>query len=170
MWTFTDLENYRTVILGEVRTGKTKLTQKLLEEAETLEKDIAVIDMAPEYKDDIGGKLTPAATTDYYTIDIVTPRLTGKTEKEVEQLATLNKDRIEDLFNQYTPKPVLFMNDISIYLQRGSVDAVVSIMSSSETCIMNGYFGTSLGEDVFSMEEKRKMMKLQRFCDKIIWR
>lgn len=170
MWTFTDLENYRTLILGEVRTGKTKLTQKLLEEAETLEKDIAVIDMAPESRDGVGGKLIPAATTAYYTTDIVTPRLTGKTEKEMEQLAALNKNRIEDLFNQYLPKPVLFMNDVSIYLQRGTVDALVLIMSSSRTCIMNGYFGTSLGEDVFSIKEKKKMMKLQPFCDKIIWR
>lgn len=170
MWTYTDLESYRTLILGEVGTGKTKLTQKLLNEAETLHNDIAVIDMAPVYRKGIGGKLIPADTTAYYTADIVTPRLTGKTAKETEQLAVLNKNRIEDLFNQYVPKPVLFMNDVSIYLQRGTVSMLLSVLSSSKTCIMNGYFGTSLGEDMFSLKEKRQMIKLQTHCDKLIWR
>ena len=170
MWTYTDHENYKTLILGEVRTGKTKLTQDLLKEAETLHRDIAVIDMGPESNQGIGGKLIPADTTAYYTTDIVTPRLTGKTEKETEQLAALNKKRIDNLFNQYTPKPVLFINDVSIYVQCGNIDALVTIMSFSVTCIMNGYFGTSLGEDIFSITERKKMIKLQKYCDKIIWK
>jgi hypothetical protein len=169
MWRFIDLEHQKVLIRGEVGTGKTQLTQGLLEEAEALRREIAVIDMAPEPKNGAGGKLNPGKS-DYYTTDIKTPRLSGTTEKEVIELAELNKKRIEGLFSIYNPKDVLFMNDVSIYLQRGKVERIVSVMSSSSTCIMNGYFGTSLGEDSFSAEERRKMIELQKFCDIIIRR
>ncbi len=170
MWRFTDLENSRTLILGDVHTGKTQLTQKLLEEAESLKRDIAVIDMAPEKKSDIGGKLTPSSTTFYYTTEIATPRLSGKTEKEVIELAEMNKKRIDELLKEYKPRNVLFINDVSIYLQRGKVETIVSLLSSSKTCILNGYFGSSLGKDPFSLEERKKMTELQIFCHNTIWR
>jgi hypothetical protein len=169
MWKFITLEHQNVLIRGEVGTGKTRLTQRLLEEAEALGRKIAVIDMAPEPQNGAGGKLNPG-TSDYYTTDIETPRLSGTTEKEIVELAELNKQRIEDLFNIYKPRDVLFMNDVSMYLQRGNVERIVSVMSSSRTCILNGYFGTSLGEDSFSEEERRKMIELQKFCDIIIRR
>lgn len=169
---FTDLEGEYTLILGEVHTGKTQMTQKLLNEAEALTRKISVIDMAPQPKNGkkVGGKLDPGKPTVYYTTPIETPRLSGKTLKEVYTLAELNKKRIEKIFEKYEPTEVLFMNDVSIYLQRGEVTRLVTVISSAQTCVMNGYFGTSLGEDTFSNEERSKMIELQKFCHHIIWR
>ncbi|MGD2247295.1 MAG: hypothetical protein PVF58_02740 [Candidatus Methanofastidiosia archaeon] len=172
MWTFTDLEGEYTLILGEVHTGKTQLTQKLLKEAETLKKEIAVIDMAPQFENErkVGGKLCPGKNTVYYTTTIETPRLSGETLNEVFALAELNKEKIEKIFDIYVPKEVLFMNDVSIYLQRGNFKTLVNIISSAQTCIMNGYYGTSLGKDRLSQEERSQMVKLQKYCHNIIRR
>ncbi|MBU7048530.1 MAG: hypothetical protein HXS54_19020 [Theionarchaea archaeon] len=173
MWRFTDLEHHTCLILGELSTGKTSLTQVYLDEAIHLQRSVAVIDMAPERKRGVGGKLvckSNAETCKYYTAAIVTPRLSGKTEKEIVNLADLNRDRIDDIFNKYEPRDVLFINDVSIYLQRGNVEQIVSLISLSQTCIMNGYFGFSLGDDKFSQEERKKMIELQKYCNKIIWR
>lgn len=172
MWKFTDLENHRCLILGELNTGKTSLTQVLLNEAEALRKSIAVIDMAPDKKTGVGGKLVCDCDNncDYYTTEITTPRLSGKTPEEVINLAELNKQRIDNLLEKYNSRDVLFINDVSIYLQRGDVRKIVHVMSLSKTCIINGYFGTRLGNDSFSQEERTRMKELQNHCDKIIWR
>ncbi|MBU6996505.1 MAG: hypothetical protein HXS41_14090 [Theionarchaea archaeon] len=171
MWKFTELQNKKTLILGEVHTGKTWLTQSLLQEAESLTSNIAVIDMAPDPIKGVGGKLQPTSPeTAYYTTDILTPRLSGKTAGEIIQLAETNKKRIESLFQNYVPRDVLFINDISIYLQRGSVKTIVHVISSSHTVIMNGYLGTSLGEDPFSQRERESILSLQEFCDVLIRR
>lgn len=168
MWAYPDLEEHRCLIVGEVNTGKTQLTQNLLDEAESLEKAITVIDMAPERKEGVGGRLK--TKSDYYTTHIETPRLTGKTIKEIISLAEGNKERIEALFEKIILKDVLFINDVSLYLQRGDVARIVSLLEAVQTSILNGYFGTSLGEDPFSMEERKKMIELQEHCDRIIWR
>ena len=63
---FSSMIHRRTMILGDVSTGKTKLTARLLTEALRSEKQesITVIDMAPEerlYKGKpIGGSITKA--------------------------------------------------------------------------------------------------------------
>lgn len=182
MWTYPDLDGHKCLIVGEVNTGKTKLMQTLLCEAESLGKAITVIDLAPRERKRIGtgngeeegegvmvgGRLKTDA--DYYTTHIDTPRLTGKTIKEVISLAEGNKKRIEALFEKVHLKDVLFINDVSLYLQRGDIARIVSLMESVHTSILNGYFGTSLGEDPFSMEERKKMIELQEQCDRIIWR
>lgn len=171
MWKFTDLQNKKTLIIGEVHTGKTQVTQSLLQEAESLTNNIAVIDMAPEPTKGVGGKLQPTSPeTAYYTTDIVTPRLSGKTAREIIELAETNKKRIESLFQTYIPRSILFINDVSIYLQRGRVKTIVHIISSSHTVIMNGYLGTSLGEDPFSQKERESMLTLQGLCDILIRR
>ena len=172
MWKFTDLENHSCLILGGLNTGKTSLTQALLNEAEALGRFIAVIDIAPNKKTGVGGKLVCYCDNncDYYTTEIATPRLSGKTPEEVINLAELNKQRIDNLFKKYTPRDVLFINDVSIYLQRGDVKKIVHVMSLSKTCIINGYFGTRLGNDLFSQQERTKMVELQNHCDRIIWR
>jgi hypothetical protein len=168
MWTYPDLKGHRCLIVGEVNTGKTQLTQDLLCEAESLGEAITVIDLGPEVREGVGGRLKTEA--DYHTTHIDAPRLTGKTIKEVISLAEGNKRRIETLFDKITLKDVLFINDVSLYLQRGAVERIVSLLEAVQTSILNGYFGTSLGEDPFSMEERKKMIELQKQCDRIIWR
>ncbi len=64
MYSFNDLKGKRTLIRGNVRTGKTRLTVRLLEEAVRLglAQAITVIDMAPRSQEhegrSVGGRIS----------------------------------------------------------------------------------------------------------------
>lgn len=144
----------RTLIIGDVGTGKTKLTVELLEEAvrKSHGEEITIIDMAPAttfVKDrKIGGKLSEhteaTKSVRYLTPEKVeTPRLRAQSAEELLELVRLNEERIKPLLTRYieNPTPILFINDISIYLQQGSAEPVLSAAKKAETFIANGYYG-----------------------------
>jgi hypothetical protein len=146
--------------MGNVRTGKTKLTVELLEEAVGLgiSKDITVIDMAPRTKMvrglSIGGRLSEltVALRDvrYLTPpEVVTPRLEAASAKELLSMVRLNAERIRPLIEDYVerPTPVLFINDVSIYLQSGSAEPVLAVAALAGTFIANGYYGEFFSKD-----------------------
>jgi hypothetical protein len=165
--------NKKTIIIGEVNTGKTaclgEILTRFLEEGET---DITVIDMAPENVKGIGGKMIKAGiyAIRYFTAQIVAPRLTGKTDQEVRMLAEHNAKLINDIFVEYLKNPtkVLFINDISLYLQAGDLNKLLSLLSSTSTVIMNGYYGFSLGGGKLGKRERKNMNALQKRCNNVI--
>lgn len=153
-YSFNHLLGKKSLIMGDVRTGKTKLTAELLEEAVELgfTKKITVIDMAPktEVVDErsIGGRLseiTMAYTKVRYLSPngVETPRLRATSAGELLSMIRLNIERIKPLLEECiaAPSSILFINDISIYLQSGSIDPVLAATGRAETFIANGYYG-----------------------------
>jgi hypothetical protein len=167
------IQNRKTIIMGEVNTGKTAYSVEVLKRfKERGETEIAVIDMAPESIKGIGGKMPNEAVRDvrYYSVQVVAPRLTGKTEDEIQSLASHNAKSIEDAFGEYEkgPSKVLFINDISLYLQAGGLTRLYSVLNSTPTVVMNGYYGDSLGGGKLGKRERKNMEELERECDTVI--
>lgn len=152
----------KTAYLAEILT-------RFLEEGET---NLTVIDMAPESIKGIGGKMSRDGINSlrYYTARIVAPRLVGRTVDEVEMLAKENARLIDGIFIEYlkNPSKVLFINDISLYLQAGDLDKLLSFLSATPTVIMNGYYGSSLGGGKLGRRERQNMKVLQKRCDRVI--
>ncbi len=181
---FSGLLGKKTLITGTVRTGKTKLTVDLLEEAVGLGYSalVTVIDMAPESVTvggkSIGGRLsefTEACQEVRFLTPhrVETPRLTAKSAEELLNLVRLNAGSIKPLLEEYIeePSPILFVNDISIYLQSGSTEPVLEAMVLAETFIANGYYGEYFREDLetgVSGIEREMMDQLASHMDTVI--
>lgn len=170
------LEEYwgkRTLILGDVNSGKTQMTLELLTLAIDLKRDeVAVLDLAPEKTRGIGGKMQIPShpLVSYHTVTIVPPRLTGRDNTEVEAYGLRNAKEIEELFSTYlkNPKRILVINDVSLYLQKGDFRRLLEVLRPSHTVIINGYYGKALGDSSFSEKEKKQMNRLAKACDRVI--
>ncbi len=170
------LEEYwgkKTLILGDVNSGKTRMTLEVLTLIVDQRRDeVAVLDLAPEKTRGIGGKMeVPShALISYHTTTIIPPRLTGRDNDEVEAYGLRNAKAIEELFSTYlkNPKKTLAINDVSLYLQKGNPDRLLEVLGSSHTAIINGYYGKALGNSSFSKREKRQMDRLVKVCDQVI--
>ncbi len=171
--TVEEFRNKKTIIIGEVNTGKTACLGEILDRfMEAGATEIAVIDMAPERVKGIGGKMRTECfgSISYYTAQIVAPRLMGKTEHEVQMLAEHNVKLIDNIFAEYLKNPckVLFINDVSLYLQAGDPNKLFSLFDSSPTVIINGYYGYSLGGGKLGKRERENMNALRKRCDRVI--
>ncbi len=168
-----NLRGKKTLIIGEINTGKTTLTKRILELFLAAgEEDIAIIDMAPERIKNVGGKMRVGYSTPvrYYTTRIVPPRLTGKSDEEVERLARENATLLDGIMETYLKNParLLIINDVSIYLQAGKLETLLELINSTPTVVMNGYYGNSLGGGKLGERERQKMKFLQGLIDHII--
>ena len=165
--------NKRTIIVGEVNTGKTAYLGEILKRfLEGGEAEIALIDMAPESIKGIGGKMSMQGVDSarYYTAQISAPRLAGKSVDQTEALAGLNAELIEGIFEKYVKNPgkTLFINDVSLYLQTGDLHKLILFLDFTPTVIMNGYYGFSLGGGELGKRERHNMEELQKRCDRVI--
>jgi GTPase SAR1 family protein len=177
----SDLVGRRTLIAGDVGTGKTRLTRRLLDEAlEMGLEDVVVIDMAPGAVDvnslPVGGVLADAHYRDIrylQTDDIKTPRLSARTPEELLQMADHNKHQVEKMLEAFDSDPsgTLFVNDVSIYLQRGSVERLWETLRRADTVVANGYRGDRLRADMdtgLSKGERERMDELASRMDRVI--
>jgi len=163
----------KTLILGDVNSGKTQMTLGVLARIIDHKRDkVAVLDFAPEKTQEIGGKMKVPSHPRifYYTTTIIPPRLTGRDSDEMEAYSLRNAKAIEGLFSTYlkNPKKVLVINDVSLYLQNGNLGRLLEVLGSSHTAIMNGYYGKALGDSPFSEREKRQMDRLATVCDRVV--
>jgi len=182
-YSFKDLLNRKTLIIGEVGRGKTRLTAHLLKEAADAgyAEKITVIDMAP--RTIIVGGLRVGGCLRDFTGDIEgvrflealsnAPRLTGKTREEVLRLVEKNINQIDSLLGSYlaSPTQILFINDISIYLQSGELRLLTNVMRTASTFIANGYLGRRLASDHgagVSERERKAMLNLKALVDRVI--
>jgi len=176
---FAEFIGRKVLILGDVGSGKTRFTRSLLMEAleEGYGAQITVIDMAPEQVflngSAIGGKiLKPGEFKIRYLDagDVKTPRLSARSPDELLELAEHNRRTIERMLNFFIDSPtrILFINDVSLYLQRGSLDLLWSALEKADTAIVNGYYGEKLQDDLgtgVSKRERRLMEKLAARVD-----
>ncbi|MCW3979343.1 MAG: hypothetical protein NWF12_06295 [Candidatus Bathyarchaeota archaeon] len=156
----------------------------LLEEAVELgySKDITVVDMAPETEEiegkSIGGRLSELTEASekvrYLTPNKVEmPRLKATSAEHLLSMVQINAERIKPLLETYlvTPSPILFVNDISIYLQSGSLEIVLEAARQAETFIANGYYGEFFSNDHgtgVSKIERDLMDRLASHMDEVI--
>lgn len=172
----------RVLIIGDVGTGKTELTRRLLLEAveEGYEGIITVMDMAPRATTirglSVGGMLVNPDDLGVRCLgvdDIRTPRLSASNAEELLRLADYNRTEIEKLLGRFTADPtdILFINDISIYLQRGDLELLWSTLMKVETVVANGYMGEKLKDDLgtgISAREEEMMVRLTDRMDVVI--
>lgn len=171
----------RVLITGDVGAGKTRLTRRFLEEAKEMGLNgITIIDMAPKAMDvkgtHVGGALvvpTESCIRFLCSDDIKTPRLSASTAEELLQLADHNMRKVEELLRAFDAEPssTLFVNDVSIYLQRGDLERLWKTFQRAETVIANGYVGEMLEEDLntgLSRNERRQMDLLALRMDEVI--
>jgi len=178
---FRDILGKKVLIYGDVGTGKTRLTVRLLEEAVKLglAQEITVIEMAPRNTVvrgiRVGGRLSEATDVTRrlrYLAPrrVETPRLVARDGEELLDLVDKNRRRIRRLLRNYVenPTPILFVNDISIYLQSGDFDTLAYAIGKASTLVANGYYGKTLSNDHstgVSALERELMDKLAALMD-----
>ncbi len=177
-----DFKNYvghRTLLYGEINTGKTyhtsKFVQYLLEIKKIDPKDISILDFAPKLAHfnnlKIGGRIQ-----DYYENsvkcnninfkgEIIPPRLKAKNKNEIYSNICHNFTKIYEIIEIYNSSPtqVLIINDISIYLHLGSNKYLINTINKSVTFFGNSYYGSSISSKfskLISIKEKRKVESL----------
>ncbi len=175
----TEIIGLKTMIVGDVGSGKTLLTARILDELVDIgyKDDITVIDLGPE-KYNVGYRLQ------HYSMSInmvktltpknlKAPRLEGKTAMDVIKIAEDNVKRIEPLFQRFisSPTPILIVNDLSIYLQAGPIETVLQLINKSDTFIANSYLGKKLSKDHgsgLSKRERKAVLILTAKMDRVI--
>jgi len=162
-----------TLILGDLKAGKTRLTAELLKDlGRRFPGDVAVLDLAPPMIQEIGGRLTlpEGLKVDYFVADVVAPHPSAGSPGEVLELARRNREAIETIFGEYSrsPKRVLVINDVSIYLQGGSLEPLLSLLEESETVLMNGYYGGSFPGCPLAEVERERVEELADRCHRVI--
>ncbi len=179
-YSFKDLIGKKMLIKGGVGTGKTRLTEMLLQQSTQIlpTGNITVIDLAPPRRFIgqlvIGGTLSVPNEVKYLRPSrIWAPRLDGKTKEEVVELAKSNAAAIEKIFDIYAraPTPVLFINDLTLYLHAGSMEVLLKAVKCADTLVCNAYEGHQLSEDKgsgISEREKKLLRDLERFMDIIV--
>jgi hypothetical protein len=166
--------NKLTLIVGDTNSGKTLRTTRILELfiAEGLADEIAVLDLAPDQVQRIGGKmaLPPDVPLLYKTAGIFAPRLMGKDENHTERLAEENARTIEGLFSEVRQqeKSILFINDASLYLQAGDPERFTAFLETAETRIVNAYYGKTFADSSLSRRERKRIEDLMKQCDQLI--
>jgi len=182
---FNEIIRRKLLILGDIGSGKTAFTARLLAEALAIlsPNDITVIDMAPRRRDfkgaSVGGRLTdfmnaptgvriltPAPTP-------VAPRIEGLTAGDVLLFARSNHESIDRVLEKYSadPTPILFMNDVSMYLHAGEPVNLLNVVASAKTVVMNSYAGVTLQDDrgsSVSQHERDGLALLKRAVDQVM--
>jgi hypothetical protein len=167
---------HRTLIAGEVHSGKTIYTLTILRGLQGKDPSSrAILDLAPEETRGVGGKIPLTAGEKeeilYFSPMILPPRMMGKNEAEVRRLAGENRRRIDPILAQIKKSAPAFLmvNDITLYLQDGKADHLLGYIEAIPTIIMNGYYGRYFGESPFSQRERSEMEALMSRCDRVIF-
>ena len=178
--TANNVAGKKVLILGEVGSGKTLLATRLLKELMSLfdAKEITVIDMAPEAKGEVGGRIS-----DYVdSIDrvrylspkkVYTPRISGASCEQVLKYAELNRKAIEPLLDEFSRNPtrILIINDITLYLHIGRLERILVCINEAETVVATAYRGSKLAEDHgsgISVRERRAAEALATHSDHVV--
>ncbi|MDI6691137.1 MAG: DUF87 domain-containing protein [Candidatus Bathyarchaeota archaeon] len=170
----------KVLILGEAGSGKTRLAAQLLQELMDLvnSERISVIDLAPKRVGEFGGKLTDylsiGGKVKYYSPkQVYTPRLSGKSPKQILHYTELNRRNMQPLFNNFIRNStgVLVINDITLYLHSGELKTVLQCVQLAKTFLATAYYGSKLAEDLgtgISLRERQLTDRLAAFMDLVV--
>lgn len=164
----------KLLIVGDVNTGKTTLARRILQDfcARGLGARIAILDLAPTIPPEIaqargvrgvGGTLEaePSSPAVRVRPPLQAPRLTSSSEAEAAAKAAENRRLIEAAWQELRPRPILFVNDISMYVQAGLASELAGRLAAVETVVANGYLGERLGGGELTRHERAQMEQLR---------
>jgi hypothetical protein len=168
-----NLLNRKTLVVGGIKSGKTHFScvfvEKILEDKRGT---VVVLDFAPNLFRGVGGKMVLAEHPHlhYVTTRIDAPRLQGKDDAEVQELAEGNMSRIEKILDvcRETPPDILVINDATLYLQAGSCERLATAVAGVPTVLVNAYYGNDLGEGPLSRLERDKVELFMSDFDQVI--
>ena len=166
--------NMRTLIVGDINSGKTRQTIEIMHLflRAGYAKKMFVLDFAPGDKGGIGNKMIPPSDTDlmYLTSSITAPRLTGKDESHIMKLAENNANIIESLFIKYYQhqRDILFINDVTLYFHAGNFENISRLIHSTPTVVINAYDGQTFADSKLTRREKKMTRDLMKMCDRVI--
>lgn len=168
----------KLLILGDVNTGKTTLCRNILEALchLGLGSRIVILDLAPHIPEElsfkrglpgIGGSLIPPENCGalYIRDPLDAPRLSSSSEDEAMQKARANSLVIEERFRLLDLKrrSILFLNDLTMYLQAGTAEDLIERVGQAETIVANGYWGERLGGGALTLRERAETDKVRRW-------
>jgi GTPase SAR1 family protein len=183
---FNELHGRKALVTGDVCSGKTALTARLLKEAIATVRptEITLIEMAPRRREFkgvvVGGRLTDLMGDDQSGIrcllpsrELYAPRVEGTNATHVMSLARSNAESIQELLRIYlrAPTSILFVNDVSIYLQMGDLNRLLEAVSLAGTFVANSYEGPTLEDDQqsgLSKREKAGLAALKNLMDIVL--
>ena len=177
-----DLLGRKLLVMGDINAGKTTRCRQWL--ALLCEQGLGtrttILDLAPHIPPDMaqarglagaGGYLLPPANSG--VLDLRThlhaPRLSSATEAEAQAKAESNACAIDGLLQQLPPpasgRYILFINDVTLYLQAGSADELLAHIARPHisTLIVNGYWGQRLGDSALSRREREQAQQLRAY-------
>ncbi|MEJ8836858.1 hypothetical protein [Ramlibacter sp. AN1133] len=170
----------RLLIVGDVNTGKTTLARRILQDLCTrgLGARIAILDLAPTIPPEVarqrgvrgvGGTLEadPSSDVAYVRPLLHAPRLTSASEEEAAAKAAQNRQRIAAAWQELPPRAILFVNDISLYVQAGHASDLVERLGQVETVVANGYLGERLGGGELTRQERAQMEELREWFARV---
>lgn len=166
----------KTLLTGEVGTGKTKFLARFIDYL--LEsgygREVTLIDMAPDRFQDIGGSvkeyLKSLGEIRYLRPTIVyAPRLMGKDVLEVLRYCEENKKNIEPLLDIYLSNPtsILLINDLTIYLHSGDLEKIIKAIDLSKTFMATAYSGVKLRDDRGAGVSEREKILTEKLKEKM---
>lgn len=164
----------KLLIAGDVNTGKTTLARRILRDfcGRGLGARIAILDLAPTIPPEIaaargvrgvGGTLEadPFSPAVRLRPLLQAPRLTSASEAEAAAKAQENRRRIEAAWQELPARAILFVNDVSMYLQAGLASELAGRLAAAETVVANGYLGERLGGGELTRHERAQMEQLR---------
>jgi hypothetical protein len=170
----------KLLIVGDVNTGKTTLTRKILEDlcARGLGPRIAVLDLAPHISKElaaqrglrgVGGQLDVPPGCAALTIreQLEPPRLSSASEAEAMLKAGRNKAAIDAAWHKAAAgaRDIVIVNDVSMYVQAGSADELIARFAPAHTVVANGYVGERLGGGELTRRERAEMERLRAWFE-----
>jgi hypothetical protein len=179
-YSFSDLKGRKTMITGDVGSAKIEYAGRLLEEAiEEAKRLITVIDFSPSLRTkdgaDVGGRLYDGDSPMVRVLSsklMKAPRITAETPEELVRLAEYNRSITEALLEQFNGSTdTLFINDVHLHLQRGTLQTLWDAIREVDTVILTGCMGSDIGDDLgtgVSRRERTLMMRLGSKMDQVI--
>ena len=145
--------------------------------------EITIIDLAPEKilydRKALGGRIAdelrlPLQLRLLQPRKINTPRFSAKNGGDLLRQVEENRAMIEEIIDLYLgkPTPILFVNDISLYLQSGKFEKIFKLIEEADTFIANAYYGISLKDDLgtgISALERQLVEGVARQVDLLIY-
>jgi hypothetical protein len=169
-----DFLGRHTLLVGDVNTGKTQATLTQVERwiAAGYARRMTVLDLAPEIRQGIGGRLAlPLGFNGLHLhTAIVPPRLAGADENESEEMARRNAQAITPLLAEArrAANPILVINDVTLYLQAGDYDRLLETLQSASTVLINAYYGDRFPDYALTRRERRLTERLMTACDQVM--